>query len=262
MRMSFFKRKFDALLVILFVAALACGTVRAQDWQGTLAQHDYDTTVVVSVNPKLQPFRFHIIATASYDTTGFSRSDEMVTENYTFVVMNESGTDTIQILGSGTMAGLVPWTFDDVFHVEDINLDGYKDFRCLVMSGATTNPQYDYFLYDTATGKFVEDIDLEDLVSPSPDSARKEIDTFDSGGLDNWISSSYRLVDGKPQLVDFMTCECLVEKNLFNPKFDEKDSSNYNEYEYWKVENGDTVEVRRAVMTDEQFDSLSSNWWK
>lgn len=132
--------------------------------------------------------------------------------------------------------------------MEDIDFDGYKDFRCLFDQGATGNQRYHYWVYDTLSGRFVENEALDDLVWPTLDTARKEIVTFAKCGWDCWTQSAYKMINGKPVLVRWLSSDPLRFKNIGNRNFDAKDSVDYNEYSLWKIVKNDTVLVRQAVM--------------
>lgn len=59
--------------------------------------------------------------------------------------------------------------------VEDLNFDGYPDIRLLQYLPATPNIPYYYWLYDTALGKYVRNVEMEKITSPALDMTNQSI---------------------------------------------------------------------------------------
>lgn len=103
------------------------------------------------------------------------------------------------------------------FQAEDINFDGYKDIKLLIMWGATGNLIYDSYIFDPNTGKFVFSKSISDLLDPVPNPDRKELEVYSRGGMAGKVYSKrkYKLQGQQPILIWEETQDWNIEKNTF-----------------------------------------------
>jgi hypothetical protein len=110
-----------------------------------------------------------------------------------------------------------PYQGAKYFEAEDINFDGYKDIKLLIMWGATGNLLYDYYIYDPNSGKFIFSKAISDLLNPVLNPDRKELEVYWVGGEAGKIYSktTYKLQGLQPILIRSETQDWNEEKEKF-----------------------------------------------
>ena len=91
---------------------------------------------------------------------------------------------------------------DQVFIIEDINFDGFKDFRIVQFFPASPNIPYFYWLYDGKAQQFVRDTSLEEITSPDFNAADKVITSFWRASCCDHGLSTYKYINGKITLIE------------------------------------------------------------
>jgi len=86
------------------------------------------------------------------------------------------------------------------FILEDMNFDGYADFRVQAFVPAGPNTPYLYWLYDPASGGFKPNRTLEEIASPTFHPAERVIRSENRSSAASWVTRSYHYVDGVPRL--------------------------------------------------------------
>lgn len=94
---------------------------------------------------------------------------------------------------------------DQVLIIEDVNFDGKNDLRIVQFVPAGPNVPYYYWLYDSATRRFKEYKDLEEITSPEFDHKNKKITSQWRSGCCEYGTSHYQYISGKPVLVEEST---------------------------------------------------------
>lgn len=84
--------------------------------------------------------------------------------------------------------------------VEDMNYDGYDDFRLVEFLTAGANTPYLYYLYDPATEQFVFNSDLRAITSPQFVGSNTILSRWQLGAA-NWGIDIYAYVNEKPTLL-------------------------------------------------------------
>jgi hypothetical protein len=88
-----------------------------------------------------------------------------------------------------------------VFIIEDVNFDGFNDFRLLRYTSANLQVQYSYWIYNPLTEQFISDSKLENFFNPYFDQKKKTIHThwrlgFNEFGhaIHSWVNHELILV--------------------------------------------------------------------
>jgi hypothetical protein len=106
---------------------------------------------------------------------------------------------------------------------EDMNFDGYLDFRVMMFMPAGPSVPYHYYLWDAKQSKFVKNKQMSEMLfSPDFDKKSKKIYTFNREDAVTHTSREFKFVKGK--LVEFSRIttkadkECYVEYRLIQGK--------------------------------------------
>lgn len=83
------------------------------------------------------------------------------------------------------------------FTAEDMNFDGYKDFRIVQYVPAAPNISYIMWIWNPKTNQFQEDSDLEQILSPEFDQEKKLIYSFTRGSATDHYDDTYQYINGK-----------------------------------------------------------------
>jgi hypothetical protein len=108
-------------------------------------------------------------------------------ENQPAQVISTGGARTLEPRGRG-------------FVLEDMNFDGYTDFRVQAFVPAGPDIPYLYWLFDPKTGRFEGNRNLEEIASPVFDPEKRVIRSVNRNGAAVHVSRTYRFVDGVPRL--------------------------------------------------------------
>jgi hypothetical protein len=84
-----------------------------------------------------------------------------------------------------------------VFVLEDMNFDGYNDFRLLNWISTNLQKGYWYWFYDTTTRQFLADTLLEEMWNPFFDPVQKTIHAWWRVGFTNYGHALYKWHEGK-----------------------------------------------------------------
>ena len=101
----------------------------------------------------------------------------------------------------------LPYFFEDASRnfgliIEDMNFDGYKDFRIRAISGGARNNPFSYcWIYDPVQHKYMLNEELEEIISPQVDHENKMITSRSNGSSGISIQSFYKYVDGHIALI-------------------------------------------------------------
>jgi hypothetical protein len=157
-----------------------------------------------TINDNLPVFNFHLVG---------DPKNNLISK---IEVLDGANNVSIQTLA---VADGQPFTSDEeYFLTEDFNFDGYKDIKLLYSAGATGNTSYYVWLYDPAKKQFVENTDLSDLTSPTPDPATKTIKSYSVGGMAGCVyeEGEYRFdANGALQLLHSEIQDWDEQKNTF-----------------------------------------------
>ena len=91
------------------------------------------------------------------------------------------------------------------FIVEDMNFDGYDDFRLLeYMPAFAYNANYYDWIFDPSTGKFSRDTLLENVYGPTFNAASKQViyQWREPGNYEHYGTDIYKYINGKITLVE------------------------------------------------------------
>ncbi|MCX3265181.1 XAC2610-related protein [Pedobacter agri] len=127
--------------------------------------------------------------------------------------------------------------FNDVFtkeaeiQLEDLNFDGYLDFKVPIYYPGLAKGDYSYlyFIYDPKNRGFIQSKQLNEMGVVFFDAIKKEAQTVDADGSGNEGTRYFRWQNGKLFLVK--------EERIY-----ENDS--YMHYTYYKIENGKSILVK------------------
>ncbi len=89
------------------------------------------------------------------------------------------------------------------FIAEDMNFDGYTDFRLMESPSAGPNTCWYFWLFDPDTGTFFRSMEYEEirLISPEFDQNNRTIISFHRDGMGMYGREHYTLENGHPLLV-------------------------------------------------------------
>ena len=110
--------------------------------------------------------------TFSVYTHGGASADDVCSVD-SIVVIAKNGPKYIQSIVPGENSYTCN-TVNDALTVEDMNFDGFEDFRIVQFTG-TPNTPYFFWLYDPKSKKFRKSVELEDITSPVFDQKNKTI---------------------------------------------------------------------------------------
>ena len=97
------------------------------------------------------------------------------------------------------------------FEVEDMNFDGYQDFRILTALGAGGNSSFIYYFWDNKRGQFILNNDLEYVTSPVFHPKTRTIDSWEHCSASCFVKRNYEYLNHKLTL--------LIEEDV---EYDEK----------------------------------------
>jgi len=127
----------------------------------------FTTAVTARIHPDLPTMHFTLRADAAPDASGtlFVKAIEI-----------RRGTDTEPVQRITGLDTQTPWSVPAPgFEAVDMNFDGYGDIRLVESRAAGPTLPCLHWLYDPASGRFVASPALNDLGSPRPDAAAREL---------------------------------------------------------------------------------------
>ena len=143
----------------------------------SVAEGGFATSITARIHPDLPEMNFTLRADVPPDASGtlFVNAIEIRLGTDTEPAQRITGLDT-QTPWSAQAPGL---------EAVDMNFDGYADIRLVESRPAGPNLPYLHWLYDPASGRFVACAALNDLGSPRPDAAAREL-------VSDWRDSATR----------------------------------------------------------------------
>lgn len=127
----------------------------------------------VIVNPNLKPFLVHLI----YKNATAPEIHELVVRQ--LKIYTQGSKSPVQVLPANML--YPPYQDEQFFLTEDFNFDGYDDLMLLEGWGARLR-QYEIWLFDPKSKRFIYNADLSDLMSPNADKNKKIITTWYNRG--------------------------------------------------------------------------------
>ena len=173
----------------------------------SLEQHfKYDTTFIVSINPKLPKYHIHI----SEDVV-LPEKDKYNTGKiyYTVEIKSANNSSLIQTIKSVNSANADPLDFNygDLSEdsnqgiLIDINFDGFKDLRFKSGQGADVNQTYDFYIFNKKTKKFELNELVSNLTNPVAFSNSKIIYSYIRSGYPGTDGNVYEYKWNKNKLI-------------------------------------------------------------
>ena len=100
--------------------------------------------------------------------------------------------------------------------IEDLNFDGYKDFRILVDIGTAGTDVYQYWTWNGRAEQFDKNMELEELklYNPKFNSENQTIVSYYADSATDSEERMYRYIDGTPKMVKWVKCsfDSYIEK--------------------------------------------------
>jgi len=90
----------------------------------------------------------------------------------------------------------------EIFVAEDMNFDGVNDIRLIQFIPAAPNTPYYYWMYNNTTHQFQRNKAFDNITTPEFDRKQKLIISSWRGGWANYGSSTYKIINGKPVLIE------------------------------------------------------------
>ena len=130
-------------------------------------------------------------------------------------IRNEQSDKIIQVLKSFDLESVSLLNPDD-FKLEDVNFDGYLDLE-LLSSRGTAGEEYNFWLFNKTSGKFVFNKKLSELQNPRFNHKTKTIKAVGIIGRlgDDYVKDFYQFENGKLVMVREVTQTLLEKKDLF-----------------------------------------------
>ena len=151
--------------------------------------------IIHKINPSLPSFRFDLYADSAFAVV-----------------------DSIEISStrdSSVIQTIVSELHDQPFIVfQDYNFDEYEDLVLACCNGPHGNMSYDIWLYDTVKNKFVNNIELSNLVNPDVNYEKETIVSNWSGGRYFHSHLEYKLNDEHLTLVEEKSESPIVNTNI------------------------------------------------
>lgn len=150
----------------------------------------FTTAITARIHPDLPEMRFTLRADAAPDASGtlFVKAIEI-----------RRGTDTEPVQRITGLDTQTPWSLPAPgFEAVDMNFDGYADIRLVESRPAGPQLPWLHWLYDPASGRFVASPALNDLGSPRPDAAARELTSDWRDSAARYGTDHYAFQGGQP----------------------------------------------------------------
>ena len=172
-----------------------------------MEQHfKYDTTFIVSINPKLPKYHIHIS-----ENVVLPEKDKYNTGKiyYTVEIKSANNSSLIQTIKSVNSANADPLDFNygDLSEdsnqgiLIDINFDGFKDLRFKSGQGADVNQTYDFYIFNKKTKTFELNELVSNLTNPVAFSNSKIIYSYIRSGYPGTDGNVYEYKWNKNKLI-------------------------------------------------------------
>jgi hypothetical protein len=153
-----------------------------------------DTTWTRMIDPKLPPFRFHLVSLP--DSEG---------QTVEITVLDNRTRDTIQVIKQYIEQFSSPVRVSNPIEFVDINLDGYQDLSLVQTQGATGNKGCAYWLYEKAKHRFIINGAYSRLINAYVDSVRRQIRTYYKCGWGCYEFMVYDVHPDRPVPIAFLS---------------------------------------------------------
>lgn len=146
------------------------------------------TSSRIRIHPKLPEFTVTLIGQGMAEQGGIMRVASIE-------IRQGSATAPAQIIdGLETETPILPG--EPILGVLDMNFDGYSDLRLVEFQPAGPNVPYLNWLFDPASGRFVESTALNEITAPKFDAAAHEIRSDWRDGASRYGTDIYAYKDG------------------------------------------------------------------
>lgn len=217
---------------------------RSQSDSGTVlddAVRPSDTIWSMKIDPKLPPFRFHVL---------FLPRPEG--QKLVISILDSRTLDTLQVIKGYRESLDGPVELSNRLDTVDINLDGYPDLSYVSWTGATGNRGFSFWLYDKATHKFVQNEAYSDLINPEVDYSTRRIHTWEKCGGGCYEYTVYRVSPDRPVPTAFLS---------LRPDESAKENERYK-CSRGRFEGGKRVHVENFIGGPEVFKLPEvPSWW-
>ncbi len=111
-----------------------------------------------------------------------------------------------------------PTSYDENFGftIEDMNFDGYMDFRIIKYVPIGPNISYCMWVWNLKTNQFDENYELEQIFAPVFDQDKKLISSFTRGSATDHYEDTYQYIDGKLTQIKSIATGYVNEEDLQN----------------------------------------------
>lgn len=222
--------------------------------QGQLSAQGFscDSILVLKISPSMAAFRFHVVSQVQFEDADSSSQAQLGYQSTMITVSRAQDGELVQTIHESSVVSDLADSFDDVFLVEDINFDGFKDLRHLAYAGVTGNRWYTHWIFNKDSAKFLSVQDYTDFCNPHANPRTKEIETFERNGGSIWSKSFYKIRMGQFQLVRTLACEYV----------EERDGVEYWRYTLEKLVKGRMIFIRSATLSRDEFSKQESSLWR
>ena len=146
---------------------------------------EYDKEYIFDIKP--DPLGSEYKLNLNYVTL---RDDTMLST----ITLTNSNNKIIQIINANEKSIIFR---DELFEFEDMNFDGYKDFR--ILQYHKKHPSYSYWFWNPEEEKYYRDYTLCAFSSVTFDYENKKIYAFSEEGPSYTVDYEFTYVDGKPE---------------------------------------------------------------
>ncbi len=158
-------------------------------------EYSYHKYLFHKIHPSLPRFRFDLYA------------DSMFTVVDSIQISRERDSSVIQTI--------VSKLYDQPFiDFQDYNFDEYEDLVLACCHGGHGNMNYDIWLYDTVKSKFINNVELSNLVNPDVNYEKETIESNWSGGRNFHSHLEYKLDDEHLVLIEEQSESPIVKTNI------------------------------------------------
>ncbi|MBP2642669.1 MAG: hypothetical protein H6Q67_556 [Firmicutes bacterium] len=203
------------LIILLGVIPFTCfASANNQSKQDTLSQPSGPRIVLLqtvqeSIHPTLPDFIFKLY--------GYTEKDSHTVRKLEIIRADKPNEVFQKIIFPRTEIGEYPSTIDSGgFTIEDMNFDGYKDFRLQQWITTGANTPYRYWIWNQATSQFILNNELEPITSPRMDYENKEIVSYVRDGAARHIIITYKYIDGHILQTQMIQTEVDLPNNLIH----------------------------------------------
>ena len=165
--------------------------------------------ITFNYTDKIFDYKVVVDSVLSGDSVNF---DCVVKSISIFRKANKKIVQTIIVPENYTFFGRLEESKKYVFVLEDVNFDGFNDFRVIQFEPANPNIPYYYWTFNYKKQIFQRDTALEEITSPDIDHKRKVITSFWQAGWCDHGVDTYKYINGKITLIQKYEFAC-DEKN-------------------------------------------------